>query len=199
MVRLYEFPLSGNCYKVRLLLAHLGTRYERVSVDLKGGETRRPEFLARFPLGRVPAAELEDGAILAESNALLCYFAEGTPYLPKDRLKRAKVMQWLFWEQYGHEPYIAVLRAWKKFFGIPKGREAEIPVLEAKGKVALATMDKWLKTREFLEEDYSIADISLYAYTHMADQGGFALTEYDAIGKWMERVRQQKGHIPLIA
>ncbi len=199
MVRLYEFLLSGNCYKVRLLLALLGVHYERVSVDLKGGETRRSEFLARFPLGRVPAAELDDGTILAESNALLCYFAEGTPYLPSDRLRRAKVMQWLFWEQYGHEPYIAVLRAWKKFFGVPKGREGEIPVLESKGKIALATMDKWLKTRPFLEGDYSIADISLYAYTHMADQGGFDLSSYFAIGKWLERVREQKGHIPLMA
>jgi glutathione S-transferase len=197
MIRLHEFPASGNCYKVRLLFSHLGISFESVPVDLKGGEQKSPEFLARFPLGRVPIVELDNGEALAESNAILCYFSGGTPLLPADKLARARVMQWLFWEQYSHEPYIAVLRAWKKVFGVPQGREAEVPILEAKGKAALSTMNDWLSSRDFFEGGYSIADIALYAYTHAAEEGGFSLADYPNVTAWLSRVSRQRGFLPL--
>lgn len=197
MIKLHDFPLSGNCYKVRLLLAQLGVRYEKVHVDRAKGGTRTPEFLERFPVGKVPALELEDGTTLTESNAILYYFADGTAYFPADRLQRARVMQWLFWEQYSHQPNIAVLRAWRKLFGIPKGQEAEVPFKEALGKTALAVMEKHLAKQDFFAGAYSIADISLYAYTHMAGEGGFELSPYPAVQRWLERVRAQRGHIPL--
>ncbi len=198
MIKLYDFGLSGNCYKVRLVLNQLGIRYEKIAVDRANGGTRTPQFLERFPVGKVPAMELEDGTTLTESNAMLCYFAEGTPLLPADRLKKARVMQWLFWEQYSHQPNVAVLRAWRKLFGIPKGQEAEVPLREALGYTALGILEKQLAENDFLVGSYSIADISLYAYTHMAEEGGFDMKRFPSIGAWCARVRSQKGHIPLL-
>lgn len=199
-IRLYEYPPSGNCYKVRLLLAHLGIHYERTSFDIAKGETRTPEFRRRFPLGRLPVLELEDGVQLAESNAILFYFAEGTDYLPGDRLARARVLQWMFWEQYSHEPYVAVVRAWIAYFGIPAGKEAELAERTARGYAALDAMEAHLGGADwFGAPRYSIADIALHAYTHVAAEGRFDLSRYPAIGRWIERVRAQPGHVAIDA
>jgi glutathione S-transferase len=200
MFTLYENAVSGNCYKVRLAAAQLGVALRRVEVDIPSGGTRTPEFLARNPIGKVPTLELEPGVSLPESNAILCYLAEGSALLPADRLARARVMQWLFFEQYSHEPYIAVIRAWRAFFGIPAGREAEVPMREARGYEALAILDGELAQRRFIAGDaYTIADIALYAYTHVAHQGGFELARYPAVRAWLERVAAQPGHITIEA
>ena len=201
MITLHETAVSGNCYKVRLLLAQLGIPLRRLEFDidaLKAGRTHTEEFLAMNPEGRVPVAELEDGSFLPESNAILVYFAEGTPFLPADRLERAHVMRWLFWEQYSHEPYIAVVRAWRSYFGIPAGREAEVPVREARGYVALDVLERTLADRAFLVGDrYTIADIAIYAYTHVAGQGGFEMARYPVVGAWLARVAAQPRHIAI--
>jgi glutathione S-transferase len=197
-VKLYDYGPSGNCYKVRLLLAQLGITYQRVPVDLKKGEARTPEFKGRFPLGRVPVVELDDGTVLAESNALLLHFGEGTPYVPTERLARSEAFQWMFWEQYIHEPALAVVRAWRAYYGVPAGKEAELLEREAKGYAALDTMEQHLAKRTWLTgTGYSVADIALYAYTHVAPEGGFELKRYPAIGRWMARVAEQPGHIPI--
>src|SRR3954465_7149819 len=138
MIRLYESAISGNCYKVRLLLSQLGVPFKRIEHDLARGEARTPEFRAKFPLGRVPAVELADGQVLAESNAILWYFGEGTRFVPSDPLARARCLQWMFWEQYSHEPYIAVARAWLAYFGVPAGKQAELRERTEKGHAALA-------------------------------------------------------------
>jgi glutathione S-transferase len=197
-IRLHQTWYSGNCYKVGLLLTQLGIRFERVEVDLIAGETRTLEFRALAPLGRVPVVVLEDGTVLAESNAILCYFAEGTPLLPSDRLERAHVLQWLFWEQYSHEPYVAVPRAWVRYFGIPAGKEAELEERRERGRQALSTMERHLEQRRFfVGERYTIADIALYAYTHVAEEGGLELTQLPALQRWMGRVRDQPGHVTI--
>jgi glutathione S-transferase len=198
MIKLYESAVSGNCYKVRLLLAQIGVPFQRVPVDIVKGETRTPEFLARVPFGRVPAAELEDGTVLAESNAMLCYFAEGTPLLPADRRGRAEVLQWLFWEQYDHEPYVAVPRAWLTFFGVPAGKERELADRQARGYKALDVLERRLAGHPFLAADrYTVADIALYAYTHVAGEGQIDLTGYRAVRAWLERVRAQERHVAI--
>ena len=203
MITLHETAVSGNCYKVRLLCAQLGVPLRRIELDidaLKAGKTHTPEFLAMNPEGRVPVAELEDGRFLPESNAILVYLAEGTPYLPDDRFERAQVLRWLFWEQYSHEPYIAVVRAWRNYFGIPAGREAELPVREARGHAALDVLERTLTGQTFLVgERYTIADIAVYAYTHVAHEGGFAMERYPAVGVWMSRVAAQPGHVAIDA
>jgi len=199
-IRLHESWYSGNCYKVRLLLTQLGLPFERVEVDLKDGETRRPAFRALAPLGRVPVVVLDGGTALAESNAIMCYFGEGTPLVPSDRLERAQMMQWLFWEQYSHEPYVAVVRAWVRYFGVPPGKEAELEERRERGVRALDTMEQHLVRRSFfVGERYSLADIALYAYTHVAHEGGFDLSGHAAVERWMGRVRVQPGHIPIDA
>jgi glutathione S-transferase len=201
MITLHESAVSGNCYKVRLLLAQLGIPVRRVEFDidaLKAGKTHSDAFLAMNPEGRVPVAELEDGSFLPESNAILCYFAEGTPLMPADRLERAHVLRWLFWEQYSHEPYIAVVRAWRCYFGIPAGREAELPVREARGYTALDILERTLDSRPFLVgERYSIADIAIYAYSHVAHEGGFEMARYPAVAAWLARVAAQPGHVKI--
>ena len=201
MITLHESAVSGNCYKVRLLLAQLGIPVRRVEFDidaLKAGKTHSDAFLAMNPEGRVPVAELEDGSFLPESNAILCYFADGTPLMPSDRLERAHVLRWLFWEQYSHEPYIAVVRAWRCYFGIPAGREAELPVREARGYTALDILERTLEGRPFLVgERYSIADIAIYAYSHVAHEGGFEMARYPAVAAWLARVAAQPGHLKI--
>ncbi len=203
MITLHETAVSGNCYKVRLLCAQLGVPLRRIELDidaLKAGKTHTPEFLAMNPEGRVPVAELEDGRFLPESNAILVYLAEGTPYLPDDRFERAQVLRWLFWEQYSHEPYIAVVRAWRNYFGIPAGREAELPVREARGHAALDVLERTLTGQTFLVgERYTIADIAVYAYTHVAHEGGFGMERYPAVGVWMSRVAAQPCHVTIDA
>ena len=197
MLRLYDYQLSGNGYKVRLLLHQLGIPFERVETDIVRGETRTPEFLARNPNGRIPTLELEDGTYLAESNAILFYLAEGTPFLPATRLERALVLQWMCFEQYSHEPNIATVRFWLHT-GLDDERRAMLPMKRRLGHDALAVMDGHLRARSFfVGERYSIADIALFAYTHVAGEGGFELQPYAAVRAWLDRVRAQPGHVPI--
>ncbi len=196
---LYDSAVSGNCYKVRLLLAHLGIEFERREVDVVH-RLGRMELLGELnPALRVPTLVLPDGRPLAESGAIITYLAEGTPYLPGDRYLRAQVLQWLFFEQYSHEPYIAVVRFWVAFSADPPP-DAEIAAKRTGGYAALDAMERHLGSREFLvAERYTIADIALYAYTHVAGEGGFELGGYPAIGAWMQRVAAQPGHVPITA
>jgi glutathione S-transferase len=200
MLNLYNSPPSGNCYKIRLLLTQLGIPFERHNIQLRMSPEAAREYKKINPLGRVPALVLEDGQVLAESNAILWYFAEGTPFVPESKIERARALQWMFWEQYDHEPYVAVVRAWVKYFGVPAGKEHEVEERRARAYAALDVMERHLGTQPFFAGGrYSIADIALYAYTHVADEGGIALERYPAIGAWMERVRSQPGHIPITA
>jgi glutathione S-transferase len=195
-VLLYDNDLSGNCYKVRLLFAHLGLDYERRPMDVFD-RSDRPEILAELnPALRVPTLILDDGRSLAESNAIIFYFAEGTDYLPEDRYARAKVLQWLFFEQYNHEPNIAVARFWM-LAGITPD-ETERRAKSEAGHAALQAMDRRLADQPFLVADrYTIADIALYAYTHVAPEGGFELEPYPGIQAWLARVATQPGHIAI--
>ncbi len=195
---LYDNKLSGNCYKVRLLAAQLGSELDRRELDVVD-RSNRPEVLGGLnPALRVPTLILDDGRALGESNAILGYLAEGTEYLPEDRFERAQVLQWQFFEQYSHEPNIAVARFWLHF-----GIDVAPDVLAEKqrlGNLALAALDGHLAHRSFLVgERYTIADISLYAYTHVADEGGFDLSRYPAIRPWLERVAAAPEHIPITA
>jgi glutathione S-transferase len=195
---LYDNSHSGNCYKVRLLLTRLGLPFERRELDVVD-RSNRLEVLGELNPGlRVPTLVLDDGRSLAESGAILVYFADGTEYLPEDRFERAQVLQWLFFEQYSHEPYIAVARFWA-IAGITPSDEQRTEKQRG-GRAALAAMDRHLAGREFLVADrYTIADIALYAYTHVAPQGGFDLDRYPAVRAWLERVAAQPGHIPITA
>ena len=198
MLRLYDNHLSGNGYKPRLLLAHLGRAYERVEVDTLKGETRTPEFLARNPNGRIPVLELEDGACLAESNAILFYLAEGSRFLPSDRLARALTLQWMFFEQYSHEPCIAVARHWIRHLEMTEAQRAELPARQEGGRAALAVMERRLGRADWFGGDsFGIADVALYAYTHVADEGGFDLAGFPGIRAWLDRVAGQPGHVPM--
>lgn len=193
---LYNNQLSGNCYKVRLLFSHLGIEYERKEVDVFD-RSGRDELLGGLnPALRVPTLLLDDGRALAESDAILYHFAEGTPYLPEDRFERAQVLQWLFFEQYSHEPNIAVARFW-----VLAGISPDAEALEEKlrgGNAALKALDGHLREREFLVADrYTIADIALYAYTHVAPEGRFDLHPYPAVRAWLDRVAGQPGHVPI--
>ena len=197
MLKLYDFLESGNGYKVRLLLSQLEIPFERIELDITRGESRSDEFLARNPNGRIPTLELEDGTCLAESNAIQWYLAEGTDFLPKDPLERAQVLQWMFFEQYSHEPFIAVVRHWIHQ-GLDSGREAEVTEKRERGYEALSVMEGHLHLRDFFVGGrYSIADIALYAYTNVAHEGGFDLTAYPAVNAWLERVSAQPGHISI--
>ena len=198
MLRLFDYLDSGNGYKVRLLLRQLGIPFELIEVDIMEGETRTEAFLARNPNGKIPTLELEDGAFLAESDAILFYLAEGTKYLPDDRLGRAQVLQWMFFEQYSHEPYVAVARFWLKHLGLDERRRAELADKQEKGRAALGVMERRLAEHDFLVGDsYTIADIALYAYTHVAHEGGFDLSGFPAVRAWLGRVRAQPGHVTI--
>jgi len=199
MITLYEQHDSGNCYKVRLVLSHLGRAFRTVAVSSLDGSTRKPEFLAKNPIGKIPTVELDDGRFLAESNAILLHFAEGTELLPPDRYDRAKAFEWLFFEQYSHEPVIAVRRALMVY---PERRAAATPErmaeLLAAGHRALAVMEQRLLTAQWLAGGrFSVADMALYAYTHMAHEGGFDLAPFPAIRVWLDRVRAQPGFVPM--
>ena len=198
---LHDYLPSGNGYKVRLLLAQLGIPFTRIEYDVVGGETHTDEFLQRVnPNGRVPVLELDDGELLPESNAILFYLAGGTPFLPEGRLERARVLQWMFFEQYSHEPNVAVARAWVHVFGVEMTEERRL-ALEAKrelGYAALGVMEGHLGDREFFVAGrYTIADIALYAYTHVADEGGFDLDRFPAVRAWIGRVAARPGHVPI--
>ena len=198
MLRLYDNHLSGNGYKPRLLLAHLGRTYERIEVDILKGETRTPEFLARNRNGRIPVLELEDGMCIAESNAILFYLAEGSRFLPFDTLSRAITLQWLFFEQYSHEPFIAVARHWIQHAEMTEAQRAQLPHKQEGGRAALSVMEGHLRESDwFGGYSMNIADIALYAYTHVADEGGFDLAGYPAVRDWLGRVAEQPGHVPM--
>jgi len=198
MTTVYGMKSSGNCYKVQLLLEQLGVPYRWIDIDSANGQTRTTEFLARNANGRVPLLELDDGRRLPESNAILCYLAEGTPLLPADRWLRAQTLQWLFFEQYSHEPYVAVARFICLWLPADHARRAELPRLLDRGDQALAVMEKHLAGREFfVDSGYGVADIALFAYTHAAADGGFDLSRYPAVEAWLERVRAQPRHIAM--
>ena len=196
-MRLYDFLASGNGYKIRLLLHQLGLSFERVEIDILSGMTRRPEFLAKNPNGRIPLLELDDGSLLAESNAILFYLADGTLLLPGERFARAQVLQWMCFEQYSHEPNIATVRYWLTHnVEMTPDRVAASPAKRKAGIAALEVMEQHLRARSFfVGESYSIADIALYAYTHVAHEGGFDLAPFPAVRAWLERVAAQPGHI----
>ena len=193
---LYDSPVSGNCYKVRLLLAHLGLPYERRTMDVVD-RSNRPEVLGGLnPSLRVPTLVLDDGRSLGESGAILWYFGEGTRFVPEDRYDRAKVLQWMFFEQYSHEPYIAVARNWL-MHDLTPSPEA-LAERQWGGYVALDALERGLADgRDFLAGAFSIADIALYAYTHVAHQGGFDLSGYPRIRAWIDRVAAQPGYVPI--
>ena len=200
MLHLYDNLDSGNGYKIRLLLAHLGLPYAWSDLDIFHGASRTPEFLAKNPNGRIPTLELEDGTFLAESNAILWYLAEGTPVLPDGRLGRAQALQWMFFEQYSHEPYVATSRFILRHLPANSPRRAELPDRQERGLQAIAVMEKHLAWRPyFVGERLSVADLALYAYTHVADQAGLDLTPFPAVRGWMTRVASQPGHVPITA
>lgn len=195
---LYDGPSSGNCYKVRLLLHLLGIQFERVEVDVMRPLNRMELLADKNPALRVPVLQLDDGRCLAESDAILWYLADGTAFVPEDAFERAQVLQWMFFEQYNHEPYIAVVR--HRTLVRDLDAHADTEQRRERGYVALDAMERHLATMEFFVGDrYSIADIALYAYTHAADEGGFDLGRYPAIGRWLGLVSSRRGHIPITA
>jgi glutathione S-transferase len=200
MLTLYSMQLSGNSYKVRLLLARLGIAYRQVEVDILRGETRTPAFLAKNPDGHVPFLELQDGRRLAESNAILVFLAEGTDYLPADPFQRAEVLRWMFFEQHSHEPAIAAARFW---LSLVKGRDLkthEIDQWMEKGYEALSLMERHLSQHRFLVgERTSVADLALYAHTHVAPEGDFDLGGFPAVTDWLARIASEPGHIAMQA
>jgi glutathione S-transferase len=199
-VLLYDSPVSGNCYKVRLLLAHLGIPYDRRELSVVD-RSNRPEVLGDLnPARRVPTLVLDDGRALGESGAILWYFAEGTEFVPEDRYERAQMLQWMFFEQYDHEPALAVVRFWVAYSGRPEAFADRLEERTAAGYRALDAMDRHLDGRQFFVGDrLSLADIALYAYTHVAPEGGFELDSYPAIGAWLDRVAAKPGHVPIDA
>lgn len=200
MHTLYSMQNSGNCYKLRLLMAQLGLPFRLVDVDILKGESRASEFLKINPNGRVPTLTLADGHSLAESNAAMWYLAEDTPLLSDDRFTRAQILQWMFFEQYSHEPYIAVARFWLhiKPGGREEKTEADIAGWRERGHQALGVMETHLSENDyFAGGHYSIADIALYAYTHMAGDGGFDLEPYPGICAWLDRIAAQTGHVTI--
>ena len=200
MLVLYDSPVSGNCYKVRLLLAHLGVAYERREVDVVD-RSSRPELLGALnPALRVPTLVLDDGRPLAESNAILWYFGDATRFVPTDRYERAQVLQWQFFEQYDHEPALAVVRFWLAYSGEPEAYADRIESRRTAGYRALDAMERHLVGRDWLVgTGMTIADISLYAYTHVAHEGGFDLAGYPAIESWLGRVAAEPGHVTIDA
>jgi glutathione S-transferase len=199
-VRLYNSQLSGNCWKVRQLLALRGIPYERIELDVIDRSNRREVLGGKNPALRVPTFELDDGQHLAESNAIIWYLADGTPYVPTGPLERARVLQWMFFEQYEVEPNLGVARFWISILGEREQHAAELEGKWAAGNRALAALEEHLDGREWLVGDaFSIADVSLYGYTHVAEEGGFDLGQYPAVRAWLDRVATQPGHIPMEA
>ena len=200
MITVHGMAMSGNCYKVELALEQLGRSYQWNEVDAPRGATRTPQFLALNPAGRVPLLQLEDGRLLPESNAILCWLAEGTPLLPGDAWQRAQALRWMFFEQYSHEPYIAVARFIRGWTPADSPRRTELARLHERGHEALAVMERHLRDADwFTGPQYGVADIALFAYTHCAADGGFDLSPYPAIGAWLARVRATPGFVPMRA
>lgn len=198
MVKVYGDIQSGNCYKIKLLMSYLSIEHEWIAVDILQGESKTDEFLRKNPNGEIPVLELSSGKFLSESNAILNYLAHGTKYLPDDSWQRANVLKWQFFEQYSHEPYIAVARFIAKYLGLPEARQAEFESKKAGGYKALAMMEQQLsKTEYLLDYGMTIADISLYAYTHVAHEGGFDLSSYPAIQAWISRIAAQPYYVSM--
>ena len=198
MLKVYGHLSSGNCYKVFLTLKQLHIPFEWISTDAVKQETRTPEFLAMNPNGKVPLLEIAPGQYLPESNAILHYLADGTKLCPSDRFAHAQVLQWLFFEQYSHEPYIATSRYVMKFLGNPPERQADMERWKKPGITALNVLNTHLTSHQFLVANtYTIADIALFAYTHVADEGGFDLSPYPAILNWLERIKQQPDFVAM--
>lgn len=198
MLRLYEFSSSGNCYKIRLLLTQLGIPFERIEIDILKGESRTPDFLQKNPNGRIPVLEIEPDKFLFESNAIMFYLSEKTAFFPTDKLERAQVMQWLFFEQYSHEPFIATSRFWITILGKADDYREALNQKREPGYAALKVMERHLEKHQFFVGNrYTIADIGLFAYTHVADEGGFDLTGFPAIQTWIEQVKNQPGYLSI--
>ena len=199
MYKVYGDYRSGNCYKIKLMLELLGLPYEWVAIDILKGETQSEAFLAKNPNGKIPVLELEDGSCLWESNAILNFLADGSEFLPSEPRLRTQVLQWQFFEQYSHEPYIAVARFIQLYQGLPAERQKEYEECQVRGYKAFKVMELQLSRTPYLVgEHYSIADIALYAYTHVADEGGFDLTPYPAIRGWLQRVASHPRHVGML-
>jgi len=199
MYKVYGDYKSGNCYKVKLMLSLLGIDYEWIDVDILKGDTQTAEFLAKNPNGKIPVLELEDGTCLWESNAILNFLADGSQFLPTEPRLRTQVLQWQFFEQYSHEPYIAVARFIQLYLGLPEDRQEEYKKLHKGGYKALKVMERQLQLTPYLVGDqFSIADVALYAYTHVAEEGGFDLAPYPAVRAWLERVASHPRHIAML-
>jgi len=197
-MRLYQMKSSGNCYKVRLILSQLGLEYETIEIDILQGESRTDLFLSMNPNGRVPILSLDDKTHLAESNAILFYLASKSALLPADRMLQAQVLQWMFFEQYSHEPFIATSRYWISLLRQPEKYRVELAAKKPGGYAALDVMEQHLSKHEFFVGDqYSIADIALYAYTHVAEEGDFNLSQYKAINAWIDRIKSQPGYVSI--
>jgi glutathione S-transferase len=197
---LYDSPVSGNCYKVRLLLAHLGIPYERRTVDVVDRSNRREVLGKLNPSLRVPTLVLDDGRSLGESGAILWYFGEGTPFVPENRYLRAQVLQWMFFEQYDLEPAIAVVRFWVAYSGRPEVFEPERPARMKAGERVLRTLDEHLDGRQYVVGgSLTLADIALYGYTHVAEEGGFSVDSYPGVCAWLARVASEPGHVTIDA
>ncbi|ATR84265.1 MULTISPECIES: glutathione S-transferase family protein [Pseudomonas] len=199
MYKVYGDYQSGNCYKIKLMLHLLNLPYEWHPINILSGDTETPEFLAKNPNGKVPVLELEDGTCLWESNAILNFLADGTEYLPTEPRLRTQVLQWQFFEQYSHEPYLAVARFIQFYLRLPEDRLDEYKKLQKGGHKALRVMEKQLQLTPYLVGDeYSIADVALYAYTHVAHEGGFDLSGYPAIQAWLKRVASHPRHVTML-
>lgn len=197
-MKIYGDYYSGNCYKLALLASHLDLAHEWIHVDILAGETHNDAFKAKNANAKIPTLELDDGRTLAESNAILNYLAENTPFLPADKFDRAQVLQWQFFEQYSHEPYIAVARYINRYLGLPEERLEEYKAKQAGGHKALAVMENTLSKNDYLVGNcITIADISLYAYTHVANEGGFDLAGYPAVQAWIERIAALPKHVTM--
>ncbi len=198
MLKLYDFLPSGNCYKVRLLLTQLGIPFERIDIDILKAETRTPEFFSKNPNGRVPVLETESGQFLAESNAILFYLSANTDFFPNNHFEQSQVLQWLFFEQYSHEPFIATSRYWISILGKAEEYREALNQKRQPGYAALAVMEQHLTQHNFfVGERYTIADIGLFAYTHVANEGEFDLSRFPAINAWIKRVQAQPRHISI--
>jgi glutathione S-transferase len=196
--KLYDYLPSGNGYKCRLAMHQLRRPFELVQKDILAGMTRTPEFLSMNPNGRIPMLDLGDGRYLAESNAILLFVSEGTPLLPADSWERAQSYQWLFFEQYSHEPNVATPRFWLHYLPEEKVDRVQLAKKQELGRAALGVMERHLATRAFfVGERYSIADIALYAYTHVADEAGIDVTPFPAVRRWLGRVQKEPRHVPL--
>ena len=197
-IQFYGDSISGNCYKLQLACAELAIEYIWHEMDILAGDTRTDQFLALNPNGKVPLMVLPDGRRLPESNAIMSYLADATPLAGIDRYAKASVLQWLFFEQYSHEPFIATSRFIVKYLGSPGDRQADLEAKQSGGYKALAVMEQQLAEHEFIANDeYSIADIALYAYTHVADEGGFDLGEYTSVKEWFRRIESRPGYVPM--